>query len=127
MSKVILIPATYKGSRDMADKSKRLTFDTQETTPEQAADLQVLVQQYCFLCIKAEPFAKAEEEVISNLKAEYTERGKSPSQIMRATLFVLWEQDPKGYNDFSDYYRHRMGEFISILKTQIIPDTDEIS
>ena len=49
MKDVLLIPAVYNGSRDLQDKTKILTFQTNEVTPAQAADLQLIVQQFCYL------------------------------------------------------------------------------
>jgi len=51
---MIIIPAIYEGSRDLKDKTKKLTFGTNEVTPEQAANLQLMVQEFCYLAVKME-------------------------------------------------------------------------
>lgn len=54
MNNMIIIPAIYEGSRDLKDKTKKLTFGTNEVTPEQAANLQLMVQEFCYLAVKME-------------------------------------------------------------------------
>lgn len=122
MNDILLIPAIYKGSQDLADKTKKLVFGTNEITPAQAGALQTMVQQFVFLAIKVEPFRQEEKEVINNLKAAYDDHSQSPSQIMRNVLFILWKQNNQGYPDFQGYYEYRMNGMISYLKTLIVPD-----
>lgn len=120
MNETILIPAIYEGSRDLKDRSKKLTFQTNEITPEQAANLQTMVQQFCYLGIKLEPFTKEQIEVINNLKNDFDEFGKTHSQRLRAVLYRLWEQASEGYKDFNLYYAYKMEGFINHLKAKLI-------
>jgi len=120
MSETILLPAIYEGSRDLKDRSKKLTFQTNEITPEQAANLQMMVQQFCYLAIKLEPFTKEQTEVINSLKNDFDEFGKTHAQRMRAVLYRLWEQSNEGYKDFNLYYAFKMEGFISHLKQKLI-------
>ena len=43
---------------------------------------------------------------------------KTPSQRLRAVLFVLWTQEGKKGN-FEDFYRARMEKLIEILKAKL--------
>jgi hypothetical protein len=45
--------------------------------------------------------------------------GKTPSQRMRAVLYILWSQDNQGYKDFPLYYDSKMERYIEELKTLI--------
>lgn len=120
MTDTILIPAIYEGSRDLKDKTKKLVFQTNEITPKQASELQICVQQFCYLAIKQEPFMKEHLEVINNLKSDYEDTGKTPAQRLRAVIYKLWEQNSEGYKDFNLYYAYRMEGIITFLKSKII-------
>lgn len=56
MKEVILIPAIYDGSRDLKDRTKKLSFQTNEISPKQAGELQLCVGNYVYLAIKQDPF-----------------------------------------------------------------------
>jgi hypothetical protein len=119
MNNMIIIPAIYEGSRDLRDRTKKLTFGTNEITPEQAANLQMMVQEYCYLAIKMEPFTGEQQEIINDLKSDIDSFGKSPGQRMRGVLYRLWEQSSEGYVDFNLYYNFKMEQLISHLKTKL--------
>ena len=119
MTEVIFIPVIYEGSRDLKDRTKKLTFQTNEITPEQAANLQLLVQNYCYLAIKRESFTKDEVDLINDLKTDYEDIGKTHSQRMRAVLYRLWEQSNDGYKDFNLFYQFKMEGFINHLKGKL--------
>jgi hypothetical protein len=120
MKDVILIPAIYDGSRDLKDRTKKLSFQTNEITPKQAGELQICVGQYVFLAIKPEPFLKTQLEVIGDLKAEYEDQGKTPAQRVRNALYRLWQQEPEGYEDFQFYYNFKIEGFINYIKNKLI-------
>lgn len=120
MSEAILIPAIYEGSRDLLDKSKKLTFKTNEITPKQAAELQTCVQQYVYLAIRLEPFLKEQLQLLADLKADYEDTGKPPSQRLRAVLYRLWEQTSEGYDDFNLFYIYKMETFIKHVKGKLL-------
>lgn len=120
MKEVILLPAIYEGSRDLKDKSKKLTFQTNEITPDQASNLQTCVQQFVFLAIKLESFSKEQVDVINNLKSDFDDFGKTHAQRLRAVLYRLWEQGNEGYKDFNLYYAYKMDGFISHFKGKLL-------
>lgn len=121
MNNMIIIPAVYQGSRDLSDRTKKLTFGTNEVTPEQAAGLQMMVQSYVYLAIKEEPFTGEQQELISDLKNDIDAFGKSPAQRMRGVMYRIWEQKNEGYADFNLYYTFKMEQFINHLKTKLLP------
>lgn len=121
MKELVILPAIYEGSRDLKDKTKKLTFGTNEITPDQAASLQVMVQQYCYVAIKLEPFTRDQQETINSLKNDYDDFGKTPAQRMRSVLYRMWEQSTEGYMDFNLYYTFKMEGFINHLKSKLLP------
>jgi hypothetical protein len=92
MDEILTLPAIFEGSRDLKDRSKKLSFVTNEINPQQAASLQVLVQQFCYLAVKNEPFKNEEIEILSTIKTDFDDHSKTPSERMRNTLYVLWTQ-----------------------------------
>jgi hypothetical protein len=120
MKDVILIPAIYDGSRDLKDRTKKLSFQTNEITPKQAGELQLCVGSYVYLAIKQEPFLKEQIETLGNLKAEYEDSGKTPAQRVRNTLYRLWQQEPEGYEDFQLFYNFKMEGFIIFIKNKLL-------
>lgn len=120
MRNILTIPAIYQGSRDLSDKSKKLVFQTNEVTPKQAAELQVMVQQFCYLAIKPEPFLKEQIELINDLKTDYEDTGKTPAQRLRGALYRLWQQSSEGYNDFNLFYQYKIEGFINHIKSKLI-------
>ena len=45
---------------------------------------------------------------------------KTKSQILRAVLFRIWEQNRKGFNEFEDFYAHEMERIIHHYKTKYL-------
>ena len=76
---MILLPAQIEGIQSRKDKTIKLTIGTQELSPNQAADLFQLNQQFCYFAIKVETFQKDEIEDLNSLKADL-ETNKTPSQ-----------------------------------------------
>lgn len=119
MIETILLPAIYEGSRDLKDRSKKLTFQTNEISPDQAANLQQCVQQFCYLAIKLEPFTKEQVDVINTLKNDFDDFGKSHSVRLRAVLYRLWEANSEGYKDFNLFYAYKMDTLINHFKSKL--------
>lgn len=120
MSDILTLAVIFEGSRDLKDRSKKLTFCTNEINPQQAASLQLLVQQFCYIALKKEDFTKEQIDLINDVKTEYNDSTKSPSQRMRNVLYKLWEQNNYGYKDFNLYYDYHMNIFIEHLKGKIL-------
>jgi hypothetical protein len=60
--------------------------------------------------------AVEELELISDLKTSLEDRAKSPSQRLRAVLYLLWKKDSKGYSDFELFYAGMMEKIVSHYK-----------
>ncbi len=116
--KGILFAAQVEGLRSRKDKTIALTLGTQELNPEKAGELfntnGHLVT--CYLSVK-EQITDSEKEIIDSIEAPA--QGKTPSQRMRNTLFILWQQKPEGYTDFNLFYLHWMEKMIDGLKLKL--------
>jgi hypothetical protein len=115
---MILISGQIESLQTRKDKTIKLTFGTQELTPNQCTDLFNLNQDFCYLAIKEEPFNNKETDIIDSLKADI-DNSKTPSQRLRGVLFKLYEQDSEGFKDFSNYYLSKMELITNHYKAKI--------
>lgn len=115
---MILLPAQIEGIQSRKDKTIKLTIGTQELSPNQAADLFQLNQQFCYFAIKVETFQKDELEDLNSLKADL-ETNKTPSQRLRGILYLNYEKDNEGYKDFTTYYVSKMERICEHYKTKL--------
>lgn len=104
-----------------ADKSWRLTFSTQELSPDDKKVLHEFAGEFCYLAIKKEDFKQDEKDLIETLKTDFDSPGKTPSQRLRGVFYRLWEKKPEGYKDFNLYYDFKMNLVIEHYKTLIDP------
>jgi len=117
---MILIPAILEGISTRKDKTLRLTFGTQEMPPNEAGNLMSLSNSFCFLAIKPETFTQTEKEIMQQLKADnLTNNIKTPSQRLRAVLYVCFQNDGEGFNDFDGYYIAKINNLIEHFKTKL--------
>jgi len=116
---MIIFPAQLESYRSLKDKTIKVVFETNELTPEQMLGVAGSLQQFGYLAFKNEPFKNNEKEVIENLKADYEDTGKTPSQRMRGVLFVNYEQKNEGYKTFTDYYNAKMEVMINHYKNKL--------
>ena len=114
---MILLPATLDGYSPRKDGSFTLRFITQEQTPNGVASIASYYSKYGYLMFK-EQVTQEDNKLMDELDTEISE-GKTPSQRLRGVLYVSWQQNNQGYNDFKDYYRTRMERIIDHLKNQL--------
>lgn len=115
---MIILGGQIEGISSRKDKTVKLTIGTQELNPNQAAELFNLSQQFCYFGIKPEYFTKEESETIDNLKTDL-DTAKTPSQRLRGVLFLNYQQDSKGYKDFSTYYISEMEKITEHYKNKL--------
>ena len=119
--KTYQIAANLDGYRSNANKTIKLTFETNELSPETMANIHHSLYKVGFLAFAPDPFTTQELQEIDSLKVEFTDTGKPPSQRMRAVLYRLWEQSPEGYKVFNDFYMMQMEKIITHFKNKLDP------
>lgn len=115
---MITIAGQIEAISSRKDKTIKLTIGTQELNPNQAAQLFTLTQQFCYLGLKQETFTKEDSDLIDNLKTDL-ETQKTPSQRLRGILYLNYQQDNKGYKDFSTYYQSEMEKICEHYKNKL--------
>lgn len=116
---MIIIPAILESYRSLKDKTIKLTFETNEPTPEQLTGVALNIQKFGYLAFKEEPFSNREKDVIENLKSDYEEKTKTPAQRLRAVFYRLWEKEPEGFKNAVDHYNSKMETLIEHFKNKL--------
>lgn len=106
--------------RSMADRSLQITFETAEATPGLLSNIQNSFQKSCIIAVSADNFTNEEIKQLENIKIDYGDGSKTPSQRIRSVLYILWSQDKEGYELFHDYYIAKTERYINHLKKQIL-------
>jgi hypothetical protein len=117
--KTFQLPAQLEGYRSLKDRTLKLSFETNELTPEQMADIHYSLNKVGYLAFAPDPFTTKEISDLDSLKVEYDDTGKPPSQRLRGVLYRLWEFAPEGYKAFNDFYNSKMEGFITHLKSKL--------
>lgn len=117
--KIFQLPAQLEGYRSLKDRTIKLSFETNELSPETMANIHYSLNKFGYLVFAPDALATQELEEIDKLKVEYSDTGKPPSQRLRAVLYRLWEQAPEGYKVFNDFYMARMEILIEHFKGKL--------
>lgn len=113
---MVVVPAFLESYRSLKDKTLKITFETNEPTPEQLTGIALNIQKFGYLAFKEEPFKQKEKDVLESLKADYEDTGKTPSQRLRGVLYRLWEKQPEGFKNSVDHYNSKMETLIQHFK-----------
>lgn len=117
--KTYQIPANLDGYRSNANKTMKLTFETNELSPENMANIHYSLYKVGWLCFAPDPFTTQELSEIDDMKVDFEDTSKSQSSRIRAVLYLLWKQKPEGYKAFPDYYNAKTDLYIEHLKGKI--------
>jgi len=117
---MIILPAIVESIVSRKDRTWKVSFGTQEMSPDKAAALLTMNQQLCYLAIKAEHFHEEEQDLLEQLKADQELIGKSPGQRLRAVLYRNWEQNDQSFSSFTMYYEHMMAIITEHYKSKLL-------
>lgn len=110
------LPATISKLTTMSDNTLRIQLDCQEMEPEAMAELFSHSGTMGYFFYHPNFFSQVETKELPPLRLEKGE--KTPSERLRAVLYVFWEQK-KIPGSFEDFYRHRMGLWIDQVKDKL--------
>lgn len=117
--KMLLIGGIFESFRSLKDKTLKLTFETNEPSPDQFSQIINHIQKFGFLAFKEDIFKESEKKLLLSLESNYQEKGKTKSQRLRAVLYKNFEQENLGYKVFDDYYNRKMEELINHYKSNL--------
>ena len=109
-------PATISKVVTMADRTIRLNVDCQEMSPQEEAKIFELRGKLGWFLF-AEQIMDSEN--VANLpKIQLEKNEKSPSERLRAVIFVYWtQQGSKG--DFDSFYKGQVEKIITRFKEEL--------
>ncbi len=120
-SNLLLIPCAIESVATRRDKTLKIVIGTQELPSSKAAELfNQWTSGVGVMAFKGEAFNYNDEELLKSIKIDAEEMGnKTPSQRLRSCLYVLFERNAEGYQDFNSYYAAMMDKFIDMVKKRI--------
>jgi cysteine synthase len=110
--RTIQTPIIITSFRGKVDGSLSLTLTTPELQANEKVEFMNLQGINCMAIFKPTDYQT------TSLKVEKKIDGKTPSQRLRAVLYVWWEQHGKS-EDFETFYNYRMEAFIDKIKEQL--------
>lgn len=110
-------PGVVQSVRTLQDGTIKLDIHTPELVPDEMAHLFGLIRKSGWLLISPN---RIEEKDIPDVDAPTEAGDKTPSQRLRAVLFVLWEQQ-RAKGDFDGFYRRAMEHMINQVKEKLEP------
>lgn len=111
--KAIKVPATLEGVSTLKDGSMSIRFHTQELNSDEKVTIINFVNGFGWLLFDVH------ESIDLPKESPHREAGdKTPSQRLRAVLYVLWQ---KKYSDipFDVWYQQQVEKIISSIKERI--------
>lgn len=122
MSKLITFNVEVETIQSRKDNTLKIVLGTQELS--EGGKLFPLQNKLCTIGIVAnEALSQEDIEALqaSKIKLDDVPNSKSPSQRMRNVLFILWQQNKGGYDDFNLFYLNRMDKIIDQIKSKLEP------
>ena len=123
---MLAIPGIVTKIGTTRDKSLVITFETQDKgtlNPSQKAEIIDLLDEYVTAGFKVGEAGQTDPELLDLPDFQPEFKGdKSPSQRLRAVLYVLWQQQhAKGAvtEDADTFYRRQLTRFIDHVKTKL--------
>lgn len=122
MANLLALPGIVTKIGTTRDKSFVITFETQDKATlndSQKALIVDLLDEYVTAAFKPTEEGKTDPEVLDvpDITPEF-KGDKTPSQRLRAVLYVLWEQQ-KIQEPFEAYYRRQVEKVIDSVKAKL--------
>jgi hypothetical protein len=109
----IKMPVTVQGIATLSDDSMRLNLHTQEVNEVDAALLYKFRRQHCEMILT--PYG-SENEPVTVVDKDLND--KTPSQRLRACLYVLCEKQ-RMLSNWESFYKEKMEKLIGFVKKEI--------
>lgn len=113
---MIKLPAIIKKIGTLADKTLRVTVDTNEATTDQMAELFNHLDKFGW-------FVFGENVAIEDVPTENApefKNDKSPSKRLRDCLFIYWKENTNQAKPFDDYWRDWVNKKCESIK-ELLP------
>lgn len=112
--------AYVKKVTTLADKGLKIELETQELDSQSKATLFDLHDKYAWVAFKEFESGDLKENELDIPETPTEFKGdKTPSQRLRAVIFIYWEQNAKGKEDFDTFYKRQMNKLIEKIKAEL--------
>lgn len=118
-SRPISLPVIFEKMQPLVDRSWKLTFATRELFGKDVEELANRLGSEGWIVHSANNDIETAD--IPEITADAGLEGKTPSQRLRNSLYVLWEQRDKPGGDFDTYYLSQMNRLIESIKSKLEP------
>ena len=118
---MIILKAQVDGLTTRKDRTVKVSFVTQELPPKEAGELFGLQNELVSLGIARNALTDEEVELLRNTKfgVDNIPNKKSQSKRIRDVLYILWKQNPEGFESAEAYYHSKTEQIIEHLKSKI--------
>lgn len=116
MSAPVKLPAIFDKAETLKDRSVKLIFVTRELSGEDVGRLFGMRGSECWLLLA--PDDTLDSVDVPTVKPDTGANQKTPSQRLRAVLFVLWSQLGRP-GDFEDFYRQKVERVVEQYKAKL--------
>jgi hypothetical protein len=119
----VLIQAQVENIATRKDRTIKLTIGTQEMNPKQSSELFQLNNNLVNIYISPNQILSEAMSEIDKTSVDQVETIKSPSQRLKAVMYLNYHNNPAGFNDFDTYYKNKMEEIIKHFKNKLDENT----
>ena len=116
---MLIINSILENLTSRKDRTWKLTFGTNELSPDQVKELSKALDKFIFLALKVDEFKSAELEVLGELETGLDDNAKTQSQRIKSVLYLLFKQNNEGFDSFETYYKSKTEKYIEHLKSKI--------
>lgn len=117
--KGLLLSVIVENIASRKDRTVKVVLGTQELSQGQAGELFQMMNHLCAIYLSPKEIDQKEIDQVEKLDPEL--QGKTQSQRIRNTLYLLFSQDAEGFQVFETYYRAKTDKIIDHLKSKIKP------
>lgn len=111
--KALTCPVILTGAATRSDGSLSLRFSTPELSPDEKVAFMEIQNTNLKLLLQPVDNEPAE---LKEVKGQFDT--KTPSQRLRAVLYILWKQ-ADGTGEFEDFYKRRIEDIINSVKRKL--------
>ena len=101
------------------DRSLKITIGTQELGSKSTSELFELSNNIANIYISANQISNEIKTEIDKHSKDEVDKIKSPSQRLRAVLFLNYKENSLGFNTFENYYASKMEQIINHYKGKL--------
>ena len=115
----IILTGIIENVSTRKDRSLKITIGTQELGSKSTSELFELSNNIANIYISANQISNEIKTEIDKHSKDEVDKIKSPSQRLRAVLFLNYKENNSGFNTFENYYASKMAQIINHYKGKL--------